>query len=105
MAVILLLAILTVVTIIALRRRSHTTHAIGAKIALAVGYLLLIMQSVEVERAAVQADTRRLAGGTDGWFGKYWALAWILNLLAVICLHVYLFRARQSKDMPNSLIS
>jgi phosphotransferase system glucose/maltose/N-acetylglucosamine-specific IIC component len=105
MLIILLIAILTIFTGITLARRNRGNHALGAKIALAISYVLLIVQSIEAERAAVQADTQRLAGGTNGWFGKYWALAWILNLLAIIGLHVYLSRIRQPKDTSNSLIS
>jgi hypothetical protein len=102
MLIILLFVILTVFTILALRRKDN---APSAKVALTISYALLIIQSIEVEHAAIQADTQRLAGGTNGWFGKWWAIAWILNVLVVISLHIYLFRTRQSKDTPNSIIS
>lgn len=105
MLIIVLVAILTIFTGIALRRRTRTGRGGGTKIALAISYILLIAQSIEAERAAVRADTQRLVGGTNGWFGKWWALVWILNLLVIISLHVYLFRIRRPKDPPNPISS
>ncbi len=87
------------------RRSGNAKHAINVKFALAISYIMLIAQSIEAEHAAVQADTQRLAGGTNGWFGKYWALAWIINLLLIVGLHAYLSHSRRSKDTSNSIIS
>jgi hypothetical protein len=105
MLVILLIAIITIFTGVTLVRRNRGNHAMGAKIVLVISYLALIAQSIEAEHAAVQADTQQLAGGTNGWFGQYWTLAWMLNLLAVISLHIYLFKIRQPKSTPNHLVS
>jgi uncharacterized membrane protein len=100
MAVILLLSLVTIFTIVSLLRRSaiKNKQTTRTKAALLVAYATLIVQSLEIENAATQADTYGLTGGSNGWFGSWWFIVWMLNLVAIIALHVRLVRLRSAKE-------
>jgi hypothetical protein len=66
----------------------------SVRIALGLGYLVIIVQSVSAVYVGNMADKYYLSGDALGVFGRWWAVLWFLNLMIIGGLHVASFWIR-----------